>query len=428
MNKSIQPSSLNGVKRLAKQIKRNNSLPHHKALDIAAQAASFENFKHAKKHLENAKNQNSLFLTVYWKDTDSYSSGRETLKINLNKPLKDISNKSELKSAPGLGWFRQVAPDHLVHDDLLPDQKYARKSLCKAVRVIRFIEATGLKPSRNRKAISVMTDRESGLPRKDHSTYWDDPHTGQFILIDEPYLDPVVEGERAQWAQKNNWHLQASRWPGMYYPYNCSLFAATDASTSYNFADLMAKIDAIPFPITEDDEWKGISVKGNDTFISPQANSPQDKRRAKSKGTIWRLSSKKTAPILPQSPFNKRRPNAIMPVTTHKRVARIIKAIIQSDQKPWEVNWKLEKVRSKLEDWFFSEHRGKETENYDFFHYGEISKSDPYVQIAKTTKGNIKLLINIKKTLQKCYVDCEPLRKMIKKIDTSINLIEKSNK
>ena len=38
------------------------------------------------------------------------------------------------------------------------------------------------------------------------------------FLVDEPYLGPVITGERAEWADKHSRHMQASQWQEMYYP------------------------------------------------------------------------------------------------------------------------------------------------------------------------------------------------------------------
>ncbi len=430
LNENIQPSSIDGIKRYANQLKKAKGLSHHEALNVAARAASFENFPHARKQLQHKtgviKDRNQLFLTVYWYDRDGYSTGRETLEINLSKPLLDICTKYELKHVRGLGRFRQVANDHLVKDDVGFSQSDARRTICAAVRTLRFMEATGLKPSRDSYATYPDKNRDNKLPKSDHTTDWFDPETGQFILIDEPYAAAVVnDNERTAWAKKHGWHLRASKWPGMYYPHDCSLFVSTDASAKFNFEDLISKIDAISEPLIEDD-WDGNSAKGHEIFASPLATTPQDIRRAKAKGTIWRLSTKKTAPLRLQSSYDERRPNAVMPIADHQNAALIIKAVLQSLNRPWNVNSRLNTVRSRLEDWFFTEYSKPETDKYDLFYYGEIEDDHPYVLKAQSRKGNIELLKMLKSILKKNYIDCEPLRNLVQKIDTSISYTKSS--
>jgi hypothetical protein len=428
LNKHIQPSTIGGIKRHAKQLKKVNGFPHHEALDITAQNASFQNFVHARNQLQNSnaiKSGYQLFFTVYWNDRKSYGAGREVFEIELSMPLLEVATKNELKKSNGLEWFRLASLDHFVHDHVSHSQEEAINKICKAVRVLRFIEATGLKPSKDYKAAYPNRDHNNKLPKADHSTDWYAPDTGQFILIDEPYLDPVVDGERAAWAEKHNWHLQASKWAGMYYPDNSNMFVSTDASTGYDFMGLMTKIDSIPYPITEEN-WAGISSKGHDTFFSPLSVTPQDKKRAVAKGTIYRESSRKTLPMRHwNTPYNERRPNAVMSIESHQLAARLIKAIAQSSAKPMVVNTRLSSIKSKLEDWFFSEYEKNVTDKFDLFYYGSIDRNDPFVLQAHSSKGVISLLQELKDMLLDAYVDCEPLRKMIGKLNTSIKLTSK---
>ena len=428
LNEKIQPSTIGGIKRHAKQLKKANGIPYHIALNIASQSASFENFAHARNQLQSSNANNSrysLFFVVYWYDRQNRATGREMLEVELSLPLLKIASKSELKKSYSLGWFRLASPDLLIDDHVSRSQEEARKKICKAVRVLRFMEATGLKPNADYEAAYPNRERSNILPNADHSTDWYDPNAGQCILIDEPYLDPIVDGERAAWATKHNWHLQASKWAGMYYPGYSNMFVATDASTGYDFSGLMAKIDNIPAPITIEN-WSGISSKGHDTFFSPLTVTMQDKKRAVAKGTIYRTSSSKTLPMRSwDAPDNQRRPNAVMSIELHQRSARLIKAIQQSSAKPMAVNSRLSSIKSKLEDWFFSEYEKNVTDKFDLFYYGDIDRNDPFVLQANSSKGVISLLHELKDLLLNAYVDCEPLRRLIGKLDTSIKFTSK---
>lgn len=428
LNENIQPSTIGGIKRLAKQVKKANDVSHLEALDIAAKRALFENFAHARNQLQKSnitKSGYQLFFTVYWYDRGSNQTGREVLEIELSLPLLEIASKSELKKSNYLSWFRLTSPDHFVSDDVSHSKEEARNKICKASRVLKFIEATGLKPTRDWEATYPNRDHNNKLPKSDHSTDWYDPDTGQFILIDEPYLKPIVDGERAEWAKRHNWHLQASTWAGMYYPGMSNMFVSTDASTGYDFKGLMTKIDKMPHPVTIDD-WAGISSEGHDTFFSPLCITSQEKKRAIAKGTIYRTSSSKTMPMRSwDAPDNERRPNAVMSIDSHQIAARLIKAIEQSPVKPVSVNTQLRSIKSKLEDWFFSEHERDVTDKMDLFYYGNIDRNDPFVSQAHLPKGVINLLKTLKDQLVDSYVDCEPLRVMVRKLDTSIKSTSK---
>lgn len=44
----IKPSGLEGIKRLAKRIKKDRNIKHSKALDVASVQAGFKDFRHAR--------------------------------------------------------------------------------------------------------------------------------------------------------------------------------------------------------------------------------------------------------------------------------------------------------------------------------------------------------------------------------------------
>lgn len=428
LNEHIRPSTIGGIKRLAKQIKKSTGMPHHEALDFAAQSASFENFAHARNQLGNSHTRpptDQLFFSSYWYDRKKRKIGREVIEVKLSKPLNEIASKNDFKYAKGLGLFRLASPDHFVNDYISQSQEESREVICKAIRALRFIEATGLKPCRGADQSYPDGSYQNKPPQADHSSHWYDPSTGQSVLIDEPYLAAVVDDERANWAKMHDWHFQASTWAGMYYPGMTCLFVATDSSTEFDFKGLMDKINSIPCPLTVEN-WPGESIRGHETFYSPLCVTEHDKKRAVAKGTIYRFPGKKTLPMRPwDDPGNERRPNAVMSIKSHQLAAKLMIAVQQSAAKPFAVNTRLSSIKSKLEDWFFSEHDKSVTDKFELFYYGSIDQNDPLALRASSAKGVISLLQELKSILQDAYVDCEPLRKIIRKIDTSIKLTSK---
>ena len=125
------------------------------------------------------------------------------------------------------------------------------------------------------------------------------------------------------------------------------------------------------------------------------------------------------------APYNERRPNAVMSIEAHQLAARLIKAIEQSSAKPWAVNTRLLSIKSELENWFFSEYDRNVTDKFELFYYGNIDMNDPLVLQAHSSIGVVSLLQELKNLLLDAYVDCEPLRRMIGKLDTSIKLTSK---
>ena len=96
-SEAIRPSTLDGIKRLAKSLKVERGIQHVRALDDAAQAAGFQNFRHASNVLQAAAPKAErprpgycTFLTAYWKDREGGGSGRETLTIWLSAPWAEL--------------------------------------------------------------------------------------------------------------------------------------------------------------------------------------------------------------------------------------------------------------------------------------------------------------------------------------------------
>lgn len=110
---NIRPSTLAGIKRLATSIKREKCIPHSGALDVAAQQAGFQNFRHARCNMaERAVPLTPLhmtYVTAYWRADDG-ATGRETLAIQSRVKWPIELSPSELQRV--LPNFRVDAVDH----------------------------------------------------------------------------------------------------------------------------------------------------------------------------------------------------------------------------------------------------------------------------------------------------------------------------
>lgn len=426
----VRPTTLNGVKSLAAQLRKERGIKHATALDLAARAANCTNFRHALRVLpvrSTAVSSPYILLTNYWYDKkQQYRRGRETLRIELPRSILDICKKSALKNVRGFGDLRMVADDHFVCDTLADTQAYARDRLCTAERSLRFIEHTGLLPSREYRKAYHNRRRDDGLPNIDHPTYWVDPASGQFILVDEPYSGVPDETKRAAWAAKTGWLVVKTSWPGMYNPYNCDLYVATNGGSSYDLDALVAKINAIPVPLLAE-EWHGESSSSWDTFLSPMAQTIQDRRRARCKGTIYPVPNSTTVPYRYDFGSRSRRPAAKMTLEEHIEAGRIIKAVIHSNQSTYAVYNRMNSLRSTLEDWMCLEIDRRQLNKIDFVevYYSGAEGDAPYDTIAKSRDGIIKMLGGLKQKLQAAYPDCAPLRKQLHRIGTSMSVLRK---
>jgi len=419
---NVRPSSLANIKRLAKQRKKRDGIPYRQALNSAAQSAGFENYGHA--HTAIGAKLFQVFLTGYWEDQETFERGRESLLVTLSRPLLELVSKAELKLVGGLASMRVAASDHLVKDMVGPTREYVRDSLCKAARALRFMEMTGLRPCDYLEASRAMADVDEELPGNDHSSYWKLPTSGQFILIDEPYFGPSVSDERAAWAKRNDWDLVAADWPGLYFPYRCTLFVASKRTEDFDFHALVRTINALPAPETPE-HWAGSSMPNHDVFISPQAATPQDKRRAKAKGTIVARPSRQTLPYHRDMIGYDRKPNGSMTLVQHQLAGRLLRAILQSNSKPGAVNWRVDKLMRVLVDWLYADVPHQQLNALDDpidLYYGDMSPDDPLFSRANSRSGVESLLIELKGLLEGAYPQCAPLRKLTGRIDTALKI------
>lgn len=427
---NLRPTTLDGVKSLAAQIRKEQSIKHSIALDLAAKAANCTNFRNARHTLpirSNGLAPRYVLLTIYWCDRkDGYRSGRETLQIALSKPILDICEKSALKNVRGFGNLRMVASDHFVCDTLAGTQNYARERLCTAERSLRFMENTGLRPSRDyRKAFPDGTAK-SKLPNTDHATDWVDPASGQFILIDEPYSGVPDEHKRAAWATQTGWQVVKTTWPGMYNPYHCDLYVATYGRSGFDLDDLVTKINAMPVPMLEKN-WTGETSSSWDTFVSPMGKTAQDVRRARCRGTIYPAASSTSVPYSYDLGSRRRRPAGELGINGHIEAGQIIKAVLWSNKRPYGVYNRLNSLRSTLEDWMGLEIGHGQLDGPDFFdvYYHEDDGDNPYGEMAMSHDGIVSMLGDLKKKLQAAYPTCAQLRQQLHRIDMSVSLLGK---
>ena len=108
----------------------------------------------------------------------------------------------------------------------------------------------------------------------------------------------------------------------------------------------------------------------------------------------------------------------------------MIKAMLRSSARPWSVKDRLETLRCTLEDWLGKEIEREELSDGDFFdvYYHEIAEDDPFVAVAATSDGVVDLLWQLRGKLTETYPDCAPLRRLIRRIDTSVKFVVRSQR
>ncbi len=263
----IRPSSLDGIKRLAKQLKGEHPL-HARALDAAAQAAGFQNFLHARNALGDASKQEPApaavrtFLSVLWKERETGKTGRETWAV-LPVLWSELVTPAQLKINRHLRIFRPRGPDHLqCWEFMLHSQSAARRCICDAARVMQFMDATKLRPSKARSSVYPGRMSMNAIPGQDHMSVWYDSKLKRHLFADEPYEPAARElaEERQAWANMHGFVLVKPEWAGMYAPdLGSRLYLVADSVKGVPLGPITAALNSLPAPIVEE-AWDGESV------------------------------------------------------------------------------------------------------------------------------------------------------------------------
>lgn len=410
---SIRPSTLDGIKQLAKKIKREQNLTHLKALDVASRQAGFESFVHARHRL--AAPSFPVYLTVHWQASRREArspgapwAGREMLKVEISRPLPDVVAKHRVAGARGLGGFRMEYADHLEHRTNIVGQDEARGALLEAARSLRFMEATGLQP------VTTQAMREKGrelsrLPARDHTSLWFDPASGSVVMLDEPYRESEAgrRQERLQWLDANGIAVHALAWEGIYYPAACPPYLVSrDASL---VARLAKVLNALP-PQSDVDPWPHPTALNGDDFVSPMREADAKPRKPRP-GPSYR-SHKGAVPYggAPGLP-SRWRPMRPLPLAQHQRLGEIFQDVSELGMSHRPAT-KLMTQRSLLEDWMALEHGSNATVGV---YYGGAPR-DPLVII----EDRLAALEEAKAIVESGYTDCKPQRELIAALDAAL--------
>ena len=424
----VQPSTIDGIKRLANQIKKAEGISHAQALDKASRAARCENYAHARRVLES-KTLNrlpgyDLYISVPWRDPEARTHGQEVLKMRISRPLDEILKPQFYREARSLSTMRREGPDHLSGTYVAHSQSRARHEASAAARTFQFMEATGLRPSKAHRRTHPAGDYSNRIPGADHDSAWFDPVARQHIAVTEPYEAAAKHyvAERGAWTKRHNWEIATTNWRGMYNPDGGSiLYLAADASKGYYLAPIVAKLEAAPDPIIEAN-WDGESLPRSPIFTSP--------------GTIAVAAAKQAQPKSaprPRGPQNsveyqmifsgqRRRPSKRMPIEAHMAVGRLLKAILVGTRARAGVYKRINSMRCDLDDWVQCEYDRAELSDQTFsgLYYQSLDAAVPLAKPPVTSDRHTDCLEQVKALLVSHYPDCVPLRNMLKQADLAM--------
>lgn len=430
----IRPSTMDGIKRLAKSLKVERGIQHTQALDAAAQAAGFQNFRHAGNVLRAAsqtarsRTGHRVFLSSYWKDRDGGGTGRETLSIWLSVPWGDLITAHQLRNHRALVDFRAEGPDHLAREHLNSSQSAARRAVCAAARVLHFMDATKLHPSKSHSRVFPGGRASNAVPGRNHYSIWYDRQTKRFLFVDEPY-EMAVESkrlEREAWSKGHGFAIVKPEWAGMYAPdVGSRLYLIADQTKGIPLEPIAAALDKLPSPIVEA-AWDGESAPMTPFFVSP--------------GTIAKAAAAGDNPKTPRKQNGQRnsvgyvqtfvgpqrRPKGRMPIEAHAQVGCLLKSVLKDTYHRKGVYNRVDAIRGELDEWTQREYNHAELPNEQFFdlYYHESGSTFPRTLSEADRERHVQRLTQAKLLLSEHYPDCPPLRSLLKKVDVAIKSLQ----
>jgi hypothetical protein len=421
-NDHIRPSSIKGIKQLAKRLKRAEAVLYTRALDMASKAAGFENFKHAQRVLGSATapqpSTHVLYISVLWRDREKNTIGCEVLKMLTSKPLDALIKPGQYKASNALRAMRREASDHIADTYTASSQQAARAEACAAARKIQFIETTGWVPSNANRSFP-RGKFENRMPGSDHDSAWFDPVAKVYIRANEPYSRGDLSSEQRQWAAKHGWALAVSPWKGMYRPDGgTSLFLAADASKGYTLEPTLSKLASAPAPIVVAN-WNGESKPF--AFVSPARRAEIDAKSTSSK-VRQRPHSTRSSVAYSFDLSVGRRPKERMSIEGHRAVGRLLKSVLIGTRQRAGVHNRVGAIRCELDNWAGSEYKRDELSDVVFFdlYYQGLPEGDPLAVPPAGRDRHIASLIEVAATLTRHYPECPPLRTLLKKVDLAI--------
>jgi Domain of unknown function (DUF5623) len=430
-SEAIRPSTLDGIKRLAKAIKGERGIQHLSALEDAARSAGFQNFKHARNVLTKGPERthtrpgHRLFLTVYWRDKDSDSRGRETLTVWLGTLWSELITPAQMDHHRALTHFQQEGPDHLARRDTLQSQSQARRAICAAARTLQFMDTTKLRPSKSHSRAFPAGQSSNAVPGRDHYSIWYDRESKRYLFADEPYELAVAgrAAERTAWSVRHGFDIAKPSWPGMYNPDGGTrLYLIADAAKGISLAPIVAALNRLPVPVVEAD-WDGESAPFTPMFVSPgtiarnqaAAQAPTGARKV-TRGPRSTVGYVQTF-VGPQ-----RRPKGRMPIEAHAQVGKLLKSVLVASFNRKGVYNRVNGIRSELDEWTQREYTHAELPSEQFFdlYYHESGGSFARSLSPDQRAIHVGSLERAKQILTQHYPDSSPLRALVKKLDAAV--------
>lgn len=419
----LKPTTLAGIKTLAKDLKRLHSLKHQPSLDLAAQRAGYSNHDHARNVL-GQKTQAAFevvagHISVYWNDEHTQESGRVTISFPFQKLISQLltQERSEITDHYLLA-YKLEAPDHLERRFDASCRRSAIEFGYSAAYALQFMDRVGL-TSANLDLPEGVGDALRSMQSGDHISGWRSKSCPQgWVVLEEPnsYMG------RKAWAIQNNFSAIECFLHGLHR--GGGLF-----TTVFSSHDDLAALAADS--LNSIHKGKGsIEIKSADyssNFVSPYRKISQKKRKPRvmpiPEGTIKDGSIAYGSMPGAASDW---RPNFQLPIEEHLKIGPTLAALLppfDSDE-----NDPLHSVKFDLCNWFYKEYGEAITDEIDAAYDGLASDQALQSMDAFATHGGkIEAVEQVIQIITNGYPSCHAIDIQVKALKKAQALYRNSS-
>jgi hypothetical protein len=415
---TVAPSTVDGIKRLAKKIKRAQSIPHHEALALASKQAGFQNLRHAQKQLALASDVFPVYLTAYWRE--NRTGGRETVRVLLPRALPSLIQPRQVRFGRNLERFKMVADDHLERAVDVDGQARAKEQLARAAETLHFMAVTGLRPAATEKEWEPMRFF-SKMPERDHGSEWISRETGEWVYLNEPY--PYKHDLGGPWAVQHQLATVSSSWKGLYYP---------GAAVPTLFCQSPETADRLHREL-EQLARRGDAVAGSEAgpywvrYASPSQLASKRRLAPRAMPAPRGIAQKGALPYGASRGGEKSdwRPAERMALDLHLQIGPTLAGLMNGAM-PDLAYRRIRRVRSTLDDWIQMEYpTDVEMSSQQF---GEAYYGHSHLPSFEDAPAQLRALDDVVGKLMAGYADCRPRSEIVNQLGEARASIQKRAK
>lgn len=425
----LTPTTIDGVKRLAKRLKKAHGLKHAVALDRAAIQAGFLDFRDACK-AGSAPAAFEVRITGHF----SEDGIRKTMvtHVRIGRGVRSFLRPQDIRCCERFHQMSIAADDHLEAYFGRSKESYVRHRMAKSARALQFMDATGLKPS----SAEIYPRHTYGtgrrLPGQDHAITWRDPETKALVMMDEPYGDVNrVHSGREAWARQNGYTIRRLDWGGTYFPEGGSVCDLVSHDEKGFPVETILERMTHAGPCFREDTASWVLHDG--TFTDPTPGELAERNAREEVRTVRRRLQ--TAPRNGTSltyGSGQKRPAGSLSLERHGQIGKILREAACVALERRGARAAISSLRSMLEDWADAETEGK-LSSQDLFalYYGDTSHSSDILKELTYGKPNADLkrttlasLAQVREWLVQGYPDGVGRDRALKLVDKAVNSLE----